>query len=209
MREEIAAESIKTHCITLRDGEVTLRPMTEDDWGLLLKWNQDPEILYFTEGVEGRSYDLEIVHRIYRGVSQNARCFIIEYKGEPIGECWLQKMNREQVIKKYPGKDCRRIDLLIGEKRLWGRGIGSKVIRMLAEFGFMNEKADIIVVNPYEDNIRSIKASRNAGFEADGRYDDMPFGTSHYSIDMVLTKEKFKQLREGERGPEREGGKGA
>ena len=209
MSEEIAAVSIKTHNVTLREGDVTLRPMTEGDWDLLLRWNQDPEILYFTEGVEGRSYDLEIVHRIYRGVSQNAYCFIIEYKGEQIGECWLQKMNLERIIKKYPGKDCRRIDIMIGEKDLWGHGIGSRVITMLAEFGFMKEKADIIVADAYEDNVRSIKAARNAGFEADGRYDDMPFGTSHYSIDMVLTKEKSKQLRERGRGPEREDGNDA
>jgi RimJ/RimL family protein N-acetyltransferase len=200
MRAELAAKSIKTHSITLREGDITLRPMTEEDWDLLRRWNQDPEILYFTEGVEGRSYDMEAVHRIYRSVSQNAYCFIIEYNGEPIGECWLQKMNRERIIKKHPGKDCRRIDMMIGEKGLWGHGIGSRVMKMLAELGFMKDKADIIVINPYEDNVRCIKASRNAGFEADARYDDMPFGTSHYSIDMVLTKERFLRLRERERG---------
>lgn len=200
MRKDDIAESIKTHNITLRGGDVTLRPMTENDWDVLVKWNSDPEILYFTEGVDGRSYDVEIVHRIYRGASQNAYCFIIEYKGEPVGECWLQRMNRERIIEKYPDKDCRRIDIMIGEKGLWGHGIGSKVIRMLAEFGFMQDGAGIIISNPYEDNIRSIRAARNAGFEAGERYDDMPFGKSHYAIDMILTKERFMELRKERRG---------
>jgi len=30
---------------------------------------------------------------IYRPVSANAFCFIIEVAGQPVGECWLQKMN--------------------------------------------------------------------------------------------------------------------
>ena len=41
---------LKTHKISLQDAPIVLRPMTEDDWGLLLKWNSDPEVLHFAEG---------------------------------------------------------------------------------------------------------------------------------------------------------------
>lgn len=53
---------------------------------------------------------------MYRSVSQNAYCFIIEYDSDPIGECWLQKMNLKRIINKFPDCDCRRIDIMIGEK---------------------------------------------------------------------------------------------
>ncbi len=42
-----------------------LRPMTEKDWGLLLTWNSDPEILYFAEGDDVTSYTLSEVQDIY------------------------------------------------------------------------------------------------------------------------------------------------
>ena len=36
----------------------TLRPMTGNDWDVLLKWNSDPEVLYFSEGGDVASYNL-------------------------------------------------------------------------------------------------------------------------------------------------------
>jgi hypothetical protein len=33
----------------------------------------------------------------------------------------------------------RRIDLMIGEKRLWGRGLGTDTIRTLTRFGLEEE----------------------------------------------------------------------
>src|SRR5262245_7073154 len=135
---------LKEHVIALYGKQVTLRPMTESDWEILLKWNSDPEVLYFTEGDEVEAYDLEQVQGIYREVSQNAFCFIIEFKGQPIGECWLQRMNIERLLEKHSGKDCRRIDLAIGEKRLWGQGLGTDTIRTLTKFGLEEEGADMI-----------------------------------------------------------------
>ena len=99
--------------------------MTEDDWDILLKWNSDPEVLYYSEGDNITSRNLEEVQGIYRWVSQTAFCFMIEVGGMPIGECWLQRMNLERILEKYPNADCRRIDLMIGEKAFWGQGLGA------------------------------------------------------------------------------------
>ena len=101
------------------------------DWGLLVKWNSDPEVLYFSDGNDVDSYSLEEVQVIYRGISQNAFMFIIEYGGRAIGECWLQEMNLPRILERYADKDCRRIDLVIGEKKLWGKGLGMETIRLL------------------------------------------------------------------------------
>ena len=111
---------LKQHHITLQGERVTLRPMTEGDWDILLKWNSDPEVLYFSEGDDVKAYSLEQVQEIYRNTSQKAFCFTIELNGMPIGECWLQRMNLERILRRYPDLDCRRIDLMIGEKQLWG-----------------------------------------------------------------------------------------
>ena len=139
---------LREHNINLESGLIVLRPLTEDDWDILLKWNSDAEVLYWIEGDDVTSYSLEDVQGIYRGVSQNAFCFIIEFDGRPIGECWLQKMNLQRILDQFPDKDCRRIDLMIGEKQLWGRGIGTEVIRMLTEFGFEKAAALMKLMSP-------------------------------------------------------------
>ena len=78
-------DRLRTHNITLSGPRVTLRPMTEQDWDVLLRWNSDAEVLCYSEGDDVASYSLEEVQEIYRGVSRAAYCFIIEFAGRPTG----------------------------------------------------------------------------------------------------------------------------
>lgn len=85
---------LKGHRITLRgktaQGQnIELRPMTEGDWDILARWNNDPDVLYYAEGDDVTSRKLEEVQDMYRSVSHQAFCFIIELDGKPIGEGWL------------------------------------------------------------------------------------------------------------------------
>ena len=90
---------LRTHAITLHGKRITLRPMTEEDWPILLQWNSDPEVLYFSEGDDVQAYTLEQIQEIYRGVSQKAFCFIAEVNRQPIRECWLQEMNLPYIFR--------------------------------------------------------------------------------------------------------------
>ena len=160
----MATDRLRTHEVTLWSGMVALRPLTEDDWGLVVGWWNDPEIAAYSDSNEG-PYSLGQVQKIMRGLSRCAYCFVIEFEGRPLGECWLQEMNLERVLRRNPGLDCRRIDIEI-EKAYWGRGIGTAAIRMLTEFGFETEEADaIFAIDVAGDNPRSRKAFEKAGFE--------------------------------------------
>ena len=48
---------LQVHDVVLQGECVTLRPMTEDDWGLLLAWNNDPEVM---ERVESDGFTHEV-----------------------------------------------------------------------------------------------------------------------------------------------------
>lgn len=186
-------ERLKTHDITLRSGDVALRPMTEDDWGILEKWNSDPDVMYYAGDPGG--YSPEVVRRIYRGVCKNAFCFIIEFKGRPVGDCYLQKMNLERILKKLPDKDLRRIDIVIGEKELWGQGIGTKAVDMLIQYGFGEENADAIFACDVSDyNVRSFKMFQALGFEVFSEIkSETREGKTDY--DMILRREKYSGNR--------------
>ena len=43
-----------------------------------------------------------------------------------------------------PSVDVRRIDMAIGEKDYWNKGIGSEFIPMLVAFAFNSEHVDIL-----------------------------------------------------------------
>jgi len=165
--------------------------LTEEDWGLLLKWNSDPDVLYCAEGDDVTSRTLEEIQRIYRGVSQSAYCFIIKYNSVPIGECWLQQMNLERILQQFPGQDIRRADIMIGEKSFWGQGIGTEVIRMLVEFGFAQEHADAIFACDVADyNLRSLRAFQKAGFQVQAVVPQPTGSKAQECYDLIIRRDQ-------------------
>ena len=64
-----------------------LRPMTEDDWSLLLEWNNYPEVMEYADHEDFRPSTLGELQAIYPWISTHAHGFIIEVEGHAIGEC--------------------------------------------------------------------------------------------------------------------------
>jgi|Deesub1362B_J571_1020462.scaffolds.fasta_scaffold00029_9 aminoglycoside 6'-N-acetyltransferase len=193
---EIRQHNIVLEGKTSQGRSIKLRPIREEDWNILVKWNSDPEVLYYSEGDDVSNYTPSQIQKIYRSVSKNAFCFIIEVDCKPVGECWIQKMNLERILQKYPNADCRRIDLTIAEKEYWGQGIGTEVIRLLTEFGFLREKADMIFGCDIADyNTRSLRAFEKVGYEITLKIKEDR--KAKYRYDVALTKEAFlrKKIR--------------
>lgn len=160
---------IKTHDITLYgsigDYNIVLCPLCDEHLPYLYKWNADPEVTYFTESTINLKYDEQTVKRKYGGVSQNAFCFLVEVNNVPIGECWLQKMNLPEVIAIYPATlDVRRIDMAIGEKEYWNKGIGTYLIGMMINFAFCDEHVDVLHCFCEDYNVRSRRMWEKHGF---------------------------------------------
>jgi len=189
---------LRKHPITLKSEKVVLRPMTESDWDILLKWNSDAEVLYYSEGDDVQAYSLEDIQGIYRGVSQAAFCFIAEVDGCPVGEGWLQQMNLPRILQKYPNQDIRRIDLMIGEKDFWGRGIGTEMIRLQTEFAFEQEHADRIFGCSIADyNPRSLKAFQKVGYTIVDTLEEPAGRKARFCYDVSLTHNQYKMIRTG------------
>ena len=183
-----AALKLREHNVCLKGGLITLRPMMEDDWPLVEKWETDPEVLFWSDGDNVTTRTPEEVRVIFRTVSQQAYCFIIESEGRPIGDCWLQKMNLPEILGKYPGKDCRRIDLAIGEKGLWGKGLGTDVLRVLTKSAFEQEKADIVFGLPESYNALSRRAFEKAGYTEVMQIPEPPGGKAKYTCVLAISK---------------------
>ena len=160
---------IRTHDITLHGGndtyKIILHPLSDEHLPYLYKWNSDAEVLFWAEGEDVESYSPEVVRQIYGGISQNSLCFMIEVNAENIGECWLQKMNLPSVLALYAeNTDVRRIDMSIGEKFYWGKGIGTLFIGMLVKYAFECEQVDVLHCFCEDYNIRSRRVWEKNGF---------------------------------------------
>lgn len=187
-------DKLREHQIVLVGAHVKLRPMAESDWDVIHQWDTDPEVLYFSEGDDVSSYTLEESQDIYRSVSQNAFSFIVEYAKRRIGYCWLQKMNMKDILQRFPDQDCRRIDLAIGEKMLWGRGLGTEIIGLLTKFGFHQEKADLIFGCGIADyNSRSRQAFEKNGYSIYQEVQQPEGNKAKMRYDLILGKDEHLQ----------------
>lgn len=185
---------LRTHTVELHGDHIHLRPLTEDDWPFLYRWNNDPEILYFLEGDRVESRSLDELHAIYRTISHSAFCFLIERFGHPIGECWLQQMNLERILTRYASSDCRRIDLAIGEKVYWKQGIGTEVLQLLTEFAFLDQHADYVFGCDIADyNAASLRAFQKVGYQIVGTYDQPSGAKASHLYDVALAREQYEQ----------------
>jgi len=177
--------TLRAHDVTLRGPRLLLRPLTEDDWAPLLAWNNDAEVLAWTEGDEIASRTLDEVQRIYRAISVNSHCFLMELDGTPIGECWLQRMNLERLVARHLGEDVRRIDIAIGLPALWGRGLGREAVGLLLDFGFRREGVDVIYACVDAGNVRSRRMFESLGFAVESGMDSA--GTDD-DLDLALRR---------------------
>jgi len=181
-------ERLRAHNVSLADGALVLRPMTEDDWDILFKWNSDREVLYFAGDDE--SWTLPAMQAMYRGVSERALTFVAELDGVPAGECWLQEMNLEEILSRFP-KETRlyRIDLMIGDKDLWGRGLGTRMIALLVRLGFETQGADAVFGCGIADyNSRSMRAFEKNGFVLHEIRCEGPGKAAKKRYNLILTR---------------------
>lgn len=186
---------LREHDVCLLAGRLGLRAMTEGDWEVLLAWNSDSEVLYYCEGANVTGRTLDDVQEIYRGVSQKAFVFMAELDGEPIGECWLQEMNLARILTRHPGLDLRRIDLTIGEKRLWGKGWGTVMIGLLTRFGFERCGADAIFGCDVADyNPRSRRAFEKNRYVVDQEVAQPAGMKAKVCYDMMLRNDLYEKM---------------
>lgn len=188
---------LNVHQVLLKSERLLLRPMTAQDWETLYRWNQDPEVLYYAEGADVTSYSMDQIQRIYSKVSQTAFCFIMELDGLPIGESWLQTMNLPRILEQNPGLDCRRIDLVIGEKAYWNQGFGTETIDRLVDFGFHEQGADRIFGCDIADhNIRSRHAFEKAGFRVAAKLPQPAGEKARFVSDLVIAVEHWRSIQD-------------
>ena len=83
--------------------------------------------------------------------------------------------------------------IFIGEKRFWGKGIGTEVTRKVVSYGFQNTDLHRIMLTVSEPNIGGIKAYEKAGFVIEGKLRQSCFrdGEFHDKIVMSVLKPEY------------------
>lgn len=137
----------------------------DSDYALMLKWLTDDRVLEYYGGRD-KKYTMESIKQKYSprilGKESAIPC-IIEYQEKPIG--YIQFYNDRKPDDIFDDiEGVFGVDLFIGEPVLWREGLGSRTLRMMAEYLFENTAASKIIIDPDVSNVRAIRAYEKAGF---------------------------------------------
>lgn len=101
-------------------------------------------------------------------------------------------MNLKNIQNMYaPDLDVRRIDMCIGEKSCWGKGIGALLIRMLAKYAFECENAHVLHCLCEDYNIRSRRVWEKNGFSLILKEDTPGSVKARQQYHYRLTREEY------------------
>ncbi|RIW32070.1 GNAT family N-acetyltransferase [Bacillus salacetis] len=145
--------------------ELHIRLMNWDDIDLMVKWLNDSNVLEFYE--EPPSTKQRVIKKYGPRIDGHhyvVPC-IVEYSRQPIGYIQYYKVPQSE-LKRY-GLDEDHyfgIDQFIGDTRLWGKGIGTRMIQMMLQY-LLERGASKVVLEVKKVNERAISSYKKCRFE--------------------------------------------
>lgn len=152
----------------IKEKEISLRLLNEQDKNLLLKWLTDERVLNFWEG-KSAVFDLDRITEDFYG-EENVEVIrtIIEYQGQAIGYLQMYKLDNE-ALEEYSYQSINKViygvDQFIGEPEYWNKGIGTKFMRLVLQYLTNSKGAEIVILDPHADNPRAIRCYEKVGFK--------------------------------------------
>lgn len=146
---------------TLRGERVTLRPMVVADTALLSRWFSDEEFQRHQWGAWHGPMSLEDARGWFERMTRpDAGAFTIEHDGRAIGFANFRNLNE-----KHSNAD---IGVGIGERELWGKGLGSEAVGLLRDHLLGARGLHRIRLHVAATNDRAVASYKKAGFEVEG-----------------------------------------
>lgn len=145
--------------------EISFRPLEEKDLSYLLAWFTDERVLQYYEGRDFQC-DMESLKEKYLKC-EHVPGYMIQLDGEPIGYSQMYQVRGKDLKEyDYPETDecVYAMDQFIGVPELWNRGIGTEYIRMAVRYLVEQKHAEVVLLDPHQDNPRAVRAYEKAGF---------------------------------------------
>lgn len=167
---------------------VVLRPLEPKDLPRVHEWSLDAEL----ESLSGwgrplpRAAFLRKWRSYLAGDREDIRFFAIERGGTLAGRLELALIDREH----------RRCAVgIVLDRRLWGRGIGGKALRLALDYAFTVENLERVYAEVYGFNTRARRMMRSLGFVEEGilRAHDLHHGTRRNLHVYGILKAEFRR----------------
>ena len=136
--------------------------VTRDDAAALMSWLDDEEVTkYLSDGCGVSESIARTLERIDLPVlthlfSRDGRFYMIDAGGAPVG-----------FVRLIPKRTETEIVVVVGEKQIWGKRIGTAAILESLKIAFYELRAPRVVARIHVENRRSVRAFGHAGFKSE------------------------------------------
>lgn len=133
---------------------ITLRKLEPNNWSHFAKWWRDRDLIKMTSGDLEPLSDDEIKKQVQQMADDaDSWHWMIQADDKIVGHINLNKLDNQKA----------ELQIVIGEKEYWGRGIGKKAVELvLASAKKLNHKEIYVEVRP--ENQRARNLYKSAGF---------------------------------------------
>lgn len=170
---------------------IQIRPITESDTQLIIKWRNDPQIVrnLYTQDMLTQEQHLRWLHNYVN----TGKCsqFIIEecmdVEKRAIGTVFIKNIDTKNSKGEF--------GIFIGEKFARGLGYGTAATKEILYHTFEVLGLNRVYLTVFHDNIYAIKAYKQAGFEQEGilKQDFLRYDGYCDVLCMGITAERWKQ----------------
>ncbi len=162
----------------------TLRPWNDNDLDSLVKYANNPGIAKNMTNKFPHPYTVEAGKSFLKMATSGSptNIFAIDINGEAVGGIGI-----------HPQDDihCKNAELgyWIGEP-FWGKGIISKAIPQILNYGFKTFDINRIFARPFHTNIGSQKVLEKAGFKLEAKIEKSLFKHGEYLDELIYAVRK-------------------
>ncbi|MBN1267804.1 MAG: GNAT family N-acetyltransferase [Anaerolineales bacterium] len=162
---------------------IRLRAVEQDDLERYVTWFNDPEVRKHLEMIlPMSSADEEDWYQNMRKSPPAERAFAIDIRDgngwTHIGSCSFLHVDQINSL--------AEIGISIGEKKQWGKGYGTEVVRLLLKVAFETLNLNRVYLRVYEKNMRGIRTYEKAGFVLEGRLREARFSEGSYQDVLIM-----------------------
>ncbi|HAF62558.1 MAG TPA: N-acetyltransferase [Anaerolineaceae bacterium] len=173
---------------------IRLRGIEREDLPLFALWLNDPEVRRYLNHYAPISNAQE--ERWFEQTLQSPQAeqpLVIEVKQErdwiPVGNISFMALDQQSHH--------AELGLFIGDKNFWDKGIGTKAISLMLDYGFFTLNLHRIYLRVFEANKRGIRCYEKVGFQHEGRLREASFldGKYYDMLWMGILRDEWRGMK--------------
>lgn len=140
-----------------------IRETKFSDYQYFTEWEKDDEIIKYMSYDEDRSYEDVVTEALYNKMDATKLDFTVVIRADekPVGRISISRLDRH-----FDSLDITKF--YIGDKSLWGNGLGREIITEVLEYCFTFLHMERVTSDYYTGNKRAAALYESLGFKDEG-----------------------------------------